>query len=67
MTWNATRLTPRTWCATNWRVRDADSGQLVLTLKGHLSSVTRVSFSPDGKRIVSGSIDKTLKIWVVES
>ena len=34
-----------------------------LTLKGHSSSVFSVSFSPDGKRIVSGSRDKTLKVW----
>jgi WD40 repeat protein len=37
-----------------------------LTLKGHsgaLGVVTSVAFSPDGKRIVSGSVDKTLKVW----
>ena len=32
-------------------------------LKGHFGAVNSVSFSPDGKRIVSGSRDKTLKIW----
>jgi WD40 repeat protein len=26
-----------------------------------------VSFSPDGKRIVSGSYDKTLKVWDISS
>jgi uncharacterized protein with WD repeat len=35
----------------------------VQTLKGHSGSVRSVSFSPDGKRIVSGSWDKTLKVW----
>ena len=34
-----------------------------LTLKGHSGGVTCVAFSPDGNRIVSGSSDKTLKIW----
>ena len=34
-----------------------------LTLKGHLGRVFSVSFSPDGKRIVSGSFDKTVKVW----
>ncbi|MEO2012316.1 MAG: WD40 repeat domain-containing protein [Pirellulaceae bacterium] len=38
-----------------------------LTLKGHSSDVLSVSFSPDGKRIVSGSGDKTLKVWDISS
>ena len=29
----------------------------------HSSSVRSVAFSPDGKTIVSGSADKTLKVW----
>ena len=33
-----------------------------LTLKGHGKLVISVSFSPDGKRIVSGG-DKTVKVW----
>ncbi len=31
--------------------------------QGHTDRVQSVSFSPDGKRIVSGSRDKTIKIW----
>ena len=38
-----------------------------LTLKGHLSRVTSVSFSTDGKRIVSGSRDGTVKVWDISS
>ncbi len=34
-----------------------------LTLKGHTDFVHCVAFSPDGRRIVSGSIDRTLKVW----
>ncbi len=35
----------------------------LLTLKGHSDFITRVSFSPAGKRIVSGSWDNTMKVW----
>ena len=37
------------------RVWDAATGLEALSLKGHTSSVSSVAFSPDGKRIVSGS------------
>jgi WD40 repeat protein len=42
---------------------DAQTGQEILTLKGHSDRVWSVAFSPDGKRIVSGSVDETLKLW----
>ena len=45
---------------TTLKVWDAQTGQETLTLKGHSSDVNSVSFSPDGKRIVSGSVDKTM-------
>ena len=35
--------------------------------KGHLGSVSVCAFSPDGKRIVSGSVDRTLRLWDVET
>ena len=31
--------------------------------QGHTDGVTSVSFSPDGARIVSGSWDKTVRVW----
>jgi hypothetical protein len=44
-------------------VWDADKRQEILTLKGHTGEVRSVTYSPDGKRIVSGSADKMLKVW----
>ena len=38
-------------------------GWQVCTLAGHSSSVTSTAFSPDGTRVVSGSLDYLLKIW----
>ena len=32
-------------------------------MEGHTNIVYSVSFSPDGKRIVSGSSDRTIRIW----
>jgi len=34
---------------------------------GHTAGVTSVAFSPDGKYIVSGSYDNTIKLWDIET
>ncbi len=40
-------------------------GTLFVTYRGHSDSVYSVSWSPDGKRIASGSADKTVQLWNV--
>ena len=32
-------------------------------MKAHIGTITSVAFSPDGTKIVSGSWDKTIKVW----
>jgi WD40 repeat protein len=36
-------------------------------LSGHSSSVQSVAFSPDSRRIVSGSWDKSIRVWDAET
>ena len=50
---------------------DTETGEVVNTLRGHVKQVRSLSFSPDGKRIVSisgggpKSSDHTVKLWDV--
>ena len=37
--------------------------RLVAVLRGHSSSVSALSFSPDGSRFASGSDDNTVRLW----
>ena len=41
---------------------DSGCGQ-ECTLTGHSNWVNSVAYSPDGKHIVSGSWDSTVKVW----
>ena len=40
---------------------------IAATLEGHAGLVWSVAFSPDGTKLASGSIDKTVKLWEVET
>lgn len=42
---------------------DATTGQSLLEMTGHGSEVVSVGFSPDGRRIVTGSTDGTARVW----
>ena len=39
------------------------AGRLKLTLSGHEGNITSTAFSPDGKRVATGSQDGTAKLW----
>ncbi|WP_197446453.1 serine/threonine-protein kinase [Tautonia plasticadhaerens] len=44
------------------RIRDLSTGG-VLELRGHTDMVLGLACSPDGRRLVTGSEDKTIKLW----
>ncbi len=39
----------------------------IKTLQGHSNSVTSVAFSSDSKTLVSGSLDRQIRIWNVDN
>jgi WD40 repeat protein len=46
---------------------DFTEGKKVSALAGHKGAVLALAFSPDGKWLVSGSSDKTVKVWDPQS
>ena len=50
------------WCPIS-RTMEQASGGCLRTMKGHTCPVTSVAISKDGTHIVSGSRDKTLRVW----
>jgi WD40 repeat protein len=52
--------TSNRWSADVW---DAATGQDIVSLRGHESTVLSAAFSLDGGRIVTGSKDHTARIW----
>ncbi|MGL5876314.1 MAG: WD40 repeat domain-containing protein, partial [Xenococcaceae cyanobacterium] len=43
-----------------WQV---DTGKLIETLEGHAKEIVSTTISLDGKTIVSGSADGSIKVW----
>ena len=57
----------RPWLRPLRATLDPPGTGLLRTLAGHSSTVTGVALSPDGRQAVSGSLDKTLKVWDLET
>jgi len=49
------------------RVWYIKSGEEIQTLVGHTSWVNAVAVMPDGKHVISGSMDNTLRVWHIKS
>jgi eukaryotic-like serine/threonine-protein kinase len=45
------------------KVWDSHTGNVIRSFRGHTGLVSSVAFSPDGRRLVSGSRDSTVKVW----
>src|SRR5262249_49468877 len=45
------------------KIWNAADGREMLTLKGHTGKVHSLSWSPDGKRLATGSEGGTVKVW----
>ncbi|MBO0765403.1 MAG: caspase family protein [Hyphomicrobiaceae bacterium] len=52
--------------AASIRLYDFASGELKALLEGHRDAVVSLAFSPDGKKLISGSVDQSAMIWDVE-
>jgi WD40 repeat protein len=44
-------------------IYDTESGQRLHLLQGHQNTAECVVFSPDGRRLGTGSHDRTVRIW----
>jgi len=47
--------------------QSGDSSSLLQTLEGHTDWINGVAVTPDGKKAISASDDKTLKVWDIDS
>lgn len=47
-------------------VRERDSGKVVATLTGHEAAVTALAFDKSGNRLITGSADKTVRVWKLD-
>ena len=48
-------------------ILNAITGSQTATLSGHTGWVMSVAFSPDGRSLVSGSNDRTVKLWDIQT
>jgi WD40 repeat protein len=61
---DGSRLAAGRFTITVW---DVKSGNQVQTLEGHRGFIRDLTFSPDGRRLASACMDKTVCVWDVET
>jgi WD40 repeat protein len=49
------------------RLWDTQTGKELACFEGHSASVTSVALAADGGLALSGSLDKTIRLWRAES
>lgn len=49
------------------KVWDTLTGRLVYTFEGHMAGISTLAWSPDGQWIATGSDDKTIRLWNVNT
>lgn len=45
------------------KIWDAATGEWQLDISGHTAGIASVAYSPDGTRLLTGSLDTTAKLW----